>query len=230
MSSLSTLQTELADLPAHLVEDALRHARWRANELRERERWRELIMTGTDQEIISRGQEYAKSSAVVLAQTYGDVHTWQELVAWADFSNPRRPVLMRGSKEHLIRANGNSNHRSPNGWVAEIFKRCVRLAKITAFTLDDFESQTRPILKRLHERYCLSHHYRHRMPLPPGEGPYSPLWTGEPCIAYVSGKPALLNKSERSNIIALRQIIERTDKLDDRLAAAKLHWHERMAT
>lgn len=229
MCSLSTLQTELAGIPAHIIEDAITHAKWRANELCRAERWRTLMREATDAEIIGEGQKYAGTQAVVLAQTYGHVSTWQELVAWADFRNPRRPVLMKGSKESRIAAFGKSNHNSANGWAECVAERAARLSKITAFTSDEFEEQIKPIIAALHERYCLSHHFSFDRS-PPGTGPYSDLWRSDAkCLAWVGGRCSFLTKSERVNLQRLRAIIQKTERLDDRVKAAKVHWKERMA-
>lgn len=229
MSSPSTLQTELEGLPPDLIEDALRHACWRAAELRRREEWKALISTGSEAEIIEAAQEYSGGHAVALAKAYRRVDVWQEIVAWADHLSPRRPVFMKGAKDCLIKAYGNSSHFSANGLAESVLKRWLRLKKVTAFTWSEFDEAVGGVVGQLHKRYHLTHHFGKGIAYPPGTGPYSPLHAGERALAYIGGKPAFLSASERSNLQALHKIITKTQKLEDRVSAAKLHWRERMA-
>lgn len=222
MCSLSALQTELEGLPAHIVEDAILQARIRADELRERERWRALIAEGSDQEIIAAGQEYARSEAVELARTYGHVNRWQELVAWADHASPRRPVMMRGSKEALCAIHSLSEHiSSANGLALEVFDRVMRREKVIALSYEEYSEAAGPLRARLRERYRLTSTFEKQT-----RGWFADFSGG---FVMIGGRWRTLTPSELSNIKGLKAIIARTEKLEDRAKAAKLHWKERMA-
>lgn len=234
MSSPSASTIDLATLPPAVAERVLRELRWATRDVEEREMWKDLCDNGTDEEIIAEGQKYANTQAVEVADTYGGgehhIFREQEILYWAVFNHPRRPVLMRGARGVRVARYAKSTSGSPNGWAERIAERAIRMKKLNAFDGESFDEQTRELLDALGQRYCLSYHFTVYEKPPYRGGRYSPLWRDEACLARVSGKPVWLNGSERKNIQALQKIIAKFDKLEDRKAAAIKKMRERLAS
>jgi len=197
-----------------------------------RRRLQDLVAYGSESEIISEAANQVGDAPVTLANRYcgpGYILPYQEIWFYDVGSHPRRPVIMSGAREVRVARNAWSSSRSPNGWAFKLFERAVRRAKITALSLDEFDEKTAPILKAIRARYYTSYQFDRNIAKPAAYGPFSRFYSDEKTLAYVGGKQAWLSLSERSNIRALRRIIEKTDKLDKRLELARAHFRERMA-
>jgi len=181
-----------------------------------------LLDRGTDAEIIEWAHDYLKNrrAPITLANTYGNrLHWYQEIVP---SSHPRRPVAMRGSKEVRVAMHSRSTTKCPNGWAAVLFERALRLSKSTALCYEDYQDIRDNLRKKINSKYSTSYHFDNSLP--------SVYFDGRDfnqCL--VAGKLVCLSNNELTNVRALREIIKKTDKLDQRMRLAREHFRQRMA-
>lgn len=213
-----------------LSPDELREALAVVSERREREQQRAkraaLLAHGTDDEIIAAAKaEYWKDIPITLANRYDDVASRQEVGGWSFSYHPRRPVFMRGAKWVLIGSysSGRRGATGVNAYARCVFRRCVRLKRITALSREEIEEAVFPIKRALKERYNLSfahfdeYLYWHRGLEHDG------------AEVIVGGKDVWLGASELANVRALKRIIAKTTSLEKRMELAREHMRKRLA-
>ena len=88
-------------------------------------------------------------------KTYGSkqLHLYQEFYTFGWLEDPRRPVVMKGSKHCLYRQYSLSPYGdSPNGWCKHILTRWAKKNKYTACSYEDYEQSGMPEAKRKLQR------------------------------------------------------------------------------
>lgn len=224
--SQSTSTIDLASLP----EDVRRHVQYALSSALEREtareKWAALVECGTDEEIIAAAQDYmGGGTPVTLANRYDKVPRHCEIrgICFACHSHPRRPVIMRGAKWARIAAFGFSDHLCANGWATEVYRRAIRMSKMTILDDGEFEIFSLGIVRRLSKKYRLTSAFR--------EYKYigKERITGHGNTAIIRGKFRYLKNSEWENISRLHNIIKKAERLEDRIQAARAHFRARMA-
>lgn len=104
------------DLDPEIAQELLNHAADKARA--ERERDDEIERIYSDDAAFS-AFERQRDQPLVRASTYGNtgICHYQEVLreSWWGVGDPRRPVLMRGSCEAMIRTHGRTSHFSANG-------------------------------------------------------------------------------------------------------------------
>lgn len=221
MSGLSALLSEVDGL----TEDQLVRLVLEARQLREDASksayWQNLCDNGSRDEIIAAAQDYSGCHAIGLAEDYDQLDYGRELVAWAVRYHPRRPVLMRGGKSGLAIAHALSHRSNPNGKCIALFWRYFRMRKVTAFSRDDLPDWLDDVRRCIRERNpAVTSVFFDRT---------TPAWSfviENAC--WINGRQKFLGYSERRNLQSLYRILQKTKRLEDRIAAAKLHWKERM--
>jgi hypothetical protein len=131
----------------------------------------------------------------------------QQLPDWGyELANdPRRPVLMRGSRYALVERHGwTQGHHSPNGWCAEIADRYFRRIKLTCFDPDEFEKVFRPVSAKLREKYSLSYHFYH----------YFQFCCGAEARCYFKGRCIWVTRERRERWLRARAVRKMARRVD----------------
>jgi hypothetical protein len=232
MSHLSVLLTELDEegVTEDTLRDILYDVRMRKQHAAEEAHWFNLLENGTDEEIIAAGQEIARAPIVVLASTYkwADIHPRQELlrgVGLSVYSHPRRPVAMRGAKRCWVNSKSLSHCASANGAAIDVFRRYIRVAKLTCFTTKEYRELTDDIQVAIAQKMrgygsitgVFYDYVSHR-------------WAGVEEAPYLNGRQVEgLSASELANLKGMYAIIKKTDSLEERMEQMRVHREGRMA-
>jgi len=161
--------------------------------------------------------------AVVRAETYGDADiSTQDFARFAP-RNPRRPVWMRGSRDHLMYKYSNGGSCSGNGYWTKVFVRWLRMLKFTEFPVRrHFRSEHITAFEAKAERFRthldklglgVSYHFGHGL-----ETYYAPqIDNDDACRAWVRGKQVYLTKHQTTYLRKMHKIINDTKDIDKRM-------------
>jgi hypothetical protein len=147
--------------------------------------------------------------------------------------DPRRPVVMKGSRHYLIGKHSASNVRQANGYLEAVFLRWLRMSKFSGFPArlrcGSFPPEPSPYEKRVRQLHAHSDkrglgasyhldrnlHFHepkdtsHRFP---GEGEH---------LCWIRGKETYLTRAQISFSRAMHNVIKKTKSLDKRMAALR---------
>lgn len=229
MSSRSLSTIDLSTLPPEVAERLVWELEWAKKDHALKSRWRQICDHAPDDEIIRAGQKESGCEGVVLASSYGPggVRNWQEIVAWAVLYHPRRPVLMRGGVRGCIASHSRSRPDCANGWCESVFRRAVRMSKLTALSYEELEPFQEALVSRITERYSsLTYHFFDKVKiLFLGKSPFR----RDDAIAYVGGKLRYLTDAQFEYIARLREIADKFDSVEKRKDALRNYTIERLA-
>lgn len=202
------------------VRSYVEYALAEAMERHERSQLREKAAEFSDQQKLEIAQREFPDAPIGLS-------TWYKQVLWCQETgifgfNGTRPVFLRGSREVRIRLNSLSNHCSANGWAINVFWRAIRKSKLTALDYEEFEAAANQIRHKLRKRYRLTHAFDDQVT----------IWAR--CfreMAVIGGKKVYLSEGQLQHIRALRKIIVKADRLDEKMrrALVRQQMQERLA-
>ena len=171
---------DLSEFPADLAGD-ITHMINRYERRKEQEAaWQHVLDNGTEAEIMEKVMpDIHPDTPMILAcdcppndnERYSRV---REIVPYEFQSHPRRPVAMRGGR--LVRywkyrlSTGSIN---PNGWAIRVFKRALRMSKVTLLDQREIYDYTDKLVKRIASKhpavtatfgeYCGRRPYRYKI-------------------------------------------------------------------
>lgn len=211
----------------------------------EKAEWNYLLKRGTDAEIITRAEGLdiwtdpsgAKNvPPITLANRYKDEREEYELFKYGrecpfDFHHPRRPVIMRGSVGGLIHSRrATKKGNSAYGFCSEMRRRFLSLYKVTIWDRNELNALNDHISAWRPKWAALSHKARGLEPIPNSWVGPDPIYDDRGYDCIVRGQMVHLSQAEYENIVALRKIIAKTEKLDMKVRKelARQHMRERM--
>jgi len=159
--------------------------------------------------------------AITRASTYSNIHHLQELDVWRFNRNPRRPVLMRGSREFLRLAYSLSSSMSDNGYCISVLDRYLESLKLTCFDRGEYLKILESVADRfMNKEYNLSYHY-HRSSRNYYDAPGIHKFEPDSATAWIGGKRVFLTVNQFKTLNKMHQIIRKTENADERLAMLK---------
>jgi hypothetical protein len=131
--------------------EALQEREWR---LRERDEHALVLESDIAFAVWARKQSSSTCPPFVRAEVYGDkIDSRCELWDVWENRDPRRPVLMRGSKGFLTAVYGK------NGWHGRVVERYLRIVKYTCFDQAMHEAMQRRVRDWARKRFYVSYHF-----------------------------------------------------------------------
>ena len=181
----------------------------------------------TDSEIIAAGEaKYVGFVPITLANRYDWVPSYCEIRNNGFEGAERRPVLMRGSVGAMIACYSlTPGLNSANGYVAALFMRALKMSRSTFLTYEEYDQFEHRFFKKIREKYRTTGHIWGHVPQ---FHKYNDTKNSRKA-AIVGGKLVSLRESEYKNVRALRDIIKKTERLDERRKLVLAHMHERLA-
>ena len=195
---------------------------WKIRELKAKHEWQTVLNNALQSsEGLREWMKYVnvKNKAVIVrASTYENVSTHCECFPPDFWGDPRRPVLMKGSREALILKYGHSNHYVANGYAKVVFLRWLKKKKHTEFYIPypavmPFDECERVLWKHFNDRSIgLSYHVNRFLdcyrPRPQGSV-FSQSW--------VNGKVVRLTNNQETYLKKMYSIIKKTKDIDKRM-------------
>lgn len=134
-------------------------------------------------------------------------------------SHPLQPVAMRGSKDG-IRARYEWTRYDGHHLAGLAYSRWVAKKRIACLSADECEDLLTPMMWQVKQRYDC----------PRWHSPHNPIRFSEVSegfrFAILNGKEVWISAAQHENITALRGIIAKTDKLQERMEMLRQHRRE----
>ena len=211
--SISQVDVSQLGLPDELAASVSEFIERKLADAKVKDEWAATLESGTDEEIITLANKHSgiTTNAIAFASYYED-YSWRYNLCPHDYyQHPRRPVIMRGSKEIMVHS--RSENQCANRLCDDILSRWIRMKKLTILDYKEFQEIVEPVARELGSRFYTSYHFMNNLR-------QIRYWGGDKdtqAQVIVGGKYVWLHTSEIENIYRMREILKKTDKLTERL-------------